>query len=109
MRLDYRISCLLSIFKREFDESNSQTELSISGTVEGPNNMPGQANSWLHLPHKGETPDVDLVAHKILLLFQEHWISNTSKSRQRGYLAGGNPSVSQGGVAQRKKEDVFFI
>ncbi|XP_075966966.1 inositol 1,4,5-trisphosphate-gated calcium channel ITPR1 isoform X3 [Anarhichas minor] len=41
VRLDYRISCLLSIFKREFDESNSQSELSITGAVEGPNNMPG--------------------------------------------------------------------
>ncbi|XP_053087948.1 inositol 1,4,5-trisphosphate receptor type 1 isoform X4 [Pangasianodon hypophthalmus] len=30
VRLDYRISCLLSIFKREFDESNSQTEPSIN-------------------------------------------------------------------------------
>ncbi|KAK3557496.1 hypothetical protein QTP70_028311, partial [Hemibagrus guttatus] len=30
VRLDYRISCLLSIFKREFDESNSQTETSIN-------------------------------------------------------------------------------
>uniref|UniRef100_A0A8C5HEF6 Inositol 1,4,5-trisphosphate receptor n=1 Tax=Gouania willdenowi TaxID=441366 RepID=A0A8C5HEF6_GOUWI len=36
VRLDYRISCLLSIFKREFDESNSQSELSITGVVEGP-------------------------------------------------------------------------
>ncbi|CAG5981948.1 unnamed protein product [Menidia menidia] len=41
VRLDYRISCLLCIFKREFDESNSQSELSITGAVEGPNNMPG--------------------------------------------------------------------
>uniref|UniRef100_A0A7N8X051 Inositol 1,4,5-trisphosphate receptor n=1 Tax=Mastacembelus armatus TaxID=205130 RepID=A0A7N8X051_9TELE len=41
VRLDYRISCLLSIFKREFDESNSQTELSVPGVMEGPNNMPG--------------------------------------------------------------------
>uniref|UniRef100_A0A3B3Y3Q1 Inositol 1,4,5-trisphosphate receptor n=1 Tax=Poecilia mexicana TaxID=48701 RepID=A0A3B3Y3Q1_9TELE len=41
VRLDYRISCLLSIFKREFDESTSQNELSISGSVEGPNNIPG--------------------------------------------------------------------
>ncbi|TNN81357.1 Inositol 1,4,5-trisphosphate receptor type 1 [Liparis tanakae] len=41
VRLDYRISCLLSIFKREFDESNSQIDFSVSGTVEGPNNMPG--------------------------------------------------------------------
>uniref|UniRef100_A0A3Q0SVP1 Inositol 1,4,5-trisphosphate receptor n=1 Tax=Amphilophus citrinellus TaxID=61819 RepID=A0A3Q0SVP1_AMPCI len=41
VRLDYRISCLLSIFKREFDESNSQSDLSLSGAVEGPNNMPG--------------------------------------------------------------------
>uniref|UniRef100_A0A8B9K9B0 Inositol 1,4,5-trisphosphate receptor n=1 Tax=Astyanax mexicanus TaxID=7994 RepID=A0A8B9K9B0_ASTMX len=30
VRLDYRISCLLSIFKREFDESNSQVEPSIN-------------------------------------------------------------------------------
>ncbi|XP_066519929.1 inositol 1,4,5-trisphosphate-gated calcium channel ITPR1 isoform X3 [Hoplias malabaricus] len=30
VRLDYRISCLLSIFKREFDESNSQAEPSIN-------------------------------------------------------------------------------
>uniref|UniRef100_A0A8C5BNK4 Inositol 1,4,5-trisphosphate receptor n=1 Tax=Gadus morhua TaxID=8049 RepID=A0A8C5BNK4_GADMO len=37
VRLDYRISCLLSIFKREFDESNSQNELSVAGvTAEGP-------------------------------------------------------------------------
>lgn len=71
--------------------------------------MPGQANSWLRLPHKGETTDVDFVPHKILLLFQERWISNTSKSRRRGYLAGGNPSVGQEGVAKQKKEDVFFI
>ncbi|CAL8335835.1 unnamed protein product [Lota lota] len=42
VRLDYRISCLLSIFKREFDESNSQNELSVAGvTAEGPSNMPG--------------------------------------------------------------------
>lgn len=44
VRLDYRISCLLSIFKREFDESNSQSEFSLTGSVEGPNNMPGQGN-----------------------------------------------------------------
>ncbi|ROL50675.1 Inositol 1,4,5-trisphosphate receptor type 1 [Anabarilius grahami] len=30
VRLDYRISCLLCIFKTEFDESNSQTEPSVS-------------------------------------------------------------------------------
>lgn len=41
VRLDYRISCLLSIFKREFDESNSQNDISLAGAVEGPNNMPG--------------------------------------------------------------------
>lgn len=32
MRLDYRISCLLCIFKKEFDGSNSQTD-----TVPNPN------------------------------------------------------------------------
>lgn len=42
VRLDYRISCLLSIFKREFDESNSQSDVSVSGSVDGPNSMPGQ-------------------------------------------------------------------
>ncbi len=30
VRLDYRISCLLCIFKREFDESNTQTDASAS-------------------------------------------------------------------------------
>uniref|UniRef100_A0A4W6FGJ2 Inositol 1,4,5-trisphosphate receptor n=1 Tax=Lates calcarifer TaxID=8187 RepID=A0A4W6FGJ2_LATCA len=34
VRLDYRISCLLSIFKREFDESNSQSELSLQKMFE---------------------------------------------------------------------------
>ncbi|KAI4827025.1 hypothetical protein KUCAC02_030453 [Chaenocephalus aceratus] len=53
VRLDYRISCLLSIFKREFDESNSQTELSISGAVEGPNNMPG-ALDFEHIEEQAE-------------------------------------------------------
>uniref|UniRef100_A0A5F8GCU2 Inositol 1,4,5-trisphosphate receptor n=1 Tax=Monodelphis domestica TaxID=13616 RepID=A0A5F8GCU2_MONDO len=32
VRLDYRISCLLCIFKREFDESNSQTSETSSGS-----------------------------------------------------------------------------
>uniref|UniRef100_A0A5F8GTB7 Inositol 1,4,5-trisphosphate receptor n=1 Tax=Monodelphis domestica TaxID=13616 RepID=A0A5F8GTB7_MONDO len=38
VRLDYRISCLLCIFKREFDESNSQTSETSSGSSnqEGP-------------------------------------------------------------------------
>ncbi|KAI1890897.1 hypothetical protein AGOR_G00158330 [Albula goreensis] len=41
VRLDYRISCLLCIFKREFDESNSQADLTTGGSQDGPNNMPG--------------------------------------------------------------------
>ncbi|KAJ8409386.1 hypothetical protein AAFF_G00235840 [Aldrovandia affinis] len=41
VRLDYRISCLLCIFKREFDESNSQADLTSGGSQDGPNNMPG--------------------------------------------------------------------
>uniref|UniRef100_A0A3Q2R0F9 Inositol 1,4,5-trisphosphate receptor n=1 Tax=Fundulus heteroclitus TaxID=8078 RepID=A0A3Q2R0F9_FUNHE len=53
VRLDYRISCLLSIFKREFDESNSQSELSIGGAVEGPNNMPG-ALDFEHIEEQAE-------------------------------------------------------
>uniref|UniRef100_A0A670Y5I6 Inositol 1,4,5-trisphosphate receptor n=1 Tax=Pseudonaja textilis TaxID=8673 RepID=A0A670Y5I6_PSETE len=44
VRLDYRISCLLCIFKREFDESNAQTSDSPSGSnnQEMPN-VPEQA------------------------------------------------------------------
>uniref|UniRef100_A0A803TWW0 Inositol 1,4,5-trisphosphate receptor n=1 Tax=Anolis carolinensis TaxID=28377 RepID=A0A803TWW0_ANOCA len=34
VRLDYRISCLLCIFKREFDESNAQTPDSPTGTLD---------------------------------------------------------------------------
>lgn len=50
VRLDYRISCLLCIFKREFDESNSQSDLSIAGTHEGPNNMPGRRRAQVMSP-----------------------------------------------------------
>lgn len=39
MRLDYRISCLLCIFKREFDENNPQTE--NDAVQNGSNNVPG--------------------------------------------------------------------
>uniref|UniRef100_A0A8D2LYR8 Inositol 1,4,5-trisphosphate receptor n=1 Tax=Varanus komodoensis TaxID=61221 RepID=A0A8D2LYR8_VARKO len=39
VRLDYRISCLLCIFKREFDESNAQTPDSPTG-----NNSPEMPN-----------------------------------------------------------------
>uniref|UniRef100_A0A8C4YBT6 Inositol 1,4,5-trisphosphate receptor n=1 Tax=Gopherus evgoodei TaxID=1825980 RepID=A0A8C4YBT6_9SAUR len=42
VRLDYRISCLLCIFKREFDESNAQTSESPTGSSnqEAPSNVP---------------------------------------------------------------------
>ncbi|XP_062255955.1 inositol 1,4,5-trisphosphate receptor type 1 [Platichthys flesus] len=53
VRLDYRISCLLSIFKREFDESNTQSELSVTGAVEGPSNMPG-ALDFEHIEEQAE-------------------------------------------------------
>ncbi|XP_026023902.1 inositol 1,4,5-trisphosphate receptor type 1 isoform X2 [Astatotilapia calliptera] len=53
VRLDYRISCLLSIFKREFDESNSQNDISLAGAVEGPNNMPG-ALDFEHIEEQAE-------------------------------------------------------
>uniref|UniRef100_A0A8C2WMF4 Inositol 1,4,5-trisphosphate receptor n=1 Tax=Cyclopterus lumpus TaxID=8103 RepID=A0A8C2WMF4_CYCLU len=39
VRLDYRISCLLCIFKREFDEINPQADNAASQN--GSNNMPG--------------------------------------------------------------------
>uniref|UniRef100_A0A8C3SLD0 Inositol 1,4,5-trisphosphate receptor n=1 Tax=Chelydra serpentina TaxID=8475 RepID=A0A8C3SLD0_CHESE len=43
VRLDYRISCLLCIFKHEFDESNAQTSESPTGSSnqEAPTNVPG--------------------------------------------------------------------
>uniref|UniRef100_A0A671Y5K7 Inositol 1,4,5-trisphosphate receptor n=1 Tax=Sparus aurata TaxID=8175 RepID=A0A671Y5K7_SPAAU len=67
VRLDYRISCLLSIFKREFDESNSQSDLSVTGAVEGPNNMPG-ALDFEHIEEQaegifGENTPLDLDDH----------------------------------------------
>ncbi|XP_049327889.1 inositol 1,4,5-trisphosphate receptor type 1 isoform X4 [Astyanax mexicanus] len=54
VRLDYRISCLLCIFKREFDETNTQTDSLINSNAnansnagatptangDGPNNIP---------------------------------------------------------------------
>uniref|UniRef100_A0A8C3HVQ6 Inositol 1,4,5-trisphosphate receptor n=1 Tax=Chrysemys picta bellii TaxID=8478 RepID=A0A8C3HVQ6_CHRPI len=42
VRLDYRISCLLCIFKCEFDESNAQTSESPTGSSnqEAPTNVP---------------------------------------------------------------------
>uniref|UniRef100_A0A8C4PNU8 Inositol 1,4,5-trisphosphate receptor n=1 Tax=Equus asinus asinus TaxID=83772 RepID=A0A8C4PNU8_EQUAS len=59
VRLDYRISCLLCIFKREFDESNSQTSETSSGnsSQEGPSNVPGyEENTPLDLDdHGGRT------------------------------------------------------
>uniref|UniRef100_A0AAY4EJH4 Inositol 1,4,5-trisphosphate receptor n=1 Tax=Denticeps clupeoides TaxID=299321 RepID=A0AAY4EJH4_9TELE len=34
VRLDYRISCLLCIFKREFDETNTQTDGAVPGALD---------------------------------------------------------------------------
>ncbi|XP_018612141.1 inositol 1,4,5-trisphosphate receptor type 1 isoform X4 [Scleropages formosus] len=53
VRLDYRISCLLCIFKREFDESNSQVDLSTSGSQEMPSNMSG-ALDFEHIEEQAE-------------------------------------------------------
>uniref|UniRef100_A0A8C8EHB9 Inositol 1,4,5-trisphosphate receptor n=1 Tax=Oncorhynchus tshawytscha TaxID=74940 RepID=A0A8C8EHB9_ONCTS len=41
VRLDYRISCLLCIFKREFDESNPQSDGTPSSASQDGNNMTG--------------------------------------------------------------------
>ncbi|CAB1353479.1 unnamed protein product [Coregonus sp. 'balchen'] len=41
VRLDYRISCLLCIFKREFDESNPQGDATPSSASQDGNNMTG--------------------------------------------------------------------
>ncbi|XP_039096232.1 inositol 1,4,5-trisphosphate receptor type 1 isoform X3 [Hyaena hyaena] len=55
VRLDYRISCLLCIFKREFDESNSQTSETSSGSSsqEGPSNVPGTLD-FEHIEEQAE-------------------------------------------------------
>ncbi|XP_072576469.1 inositol 1,4,5-trisphosphate-gated calcium channel ITPR1 isoform X5 [Vulpes vulpes] len=55
VRLDYRISCLLCIFKREFDESNSQTSETSSGnsSQEGPSNVPGTLD-FEHIEEQAE-------------------------------------------------------
>ncbi|XP_048873417.1 inositol 1,4,5-trisphosphate receptor type 1 isoform X8 [Brienomyrus brachyistius] len=53
VRLDYRISCLLCIFKREFDESNSQADLSLGSGQELPSNMPG-ALDFEHIEEQAE-------------------------------------------------------
>ncbi|KAM6177261.1 inositol 1,4,5-trisphosphate-gated calcium channel ITPR1 isoform 5-T5 [Erethizon dorsatum] len=55
VRLDYRISCLLCIFKREFDESNSQTSETSSGnsSQEGPSTASG-ALDFEHIEEQAE-------------------------------------------------------
>ncbi|XP_024052511.1 inositol 1,4,5-trisphosphate receptor type 1 isoform X1 [Terrapene carolina triunguis] len=55
VRLDYRISCLLCIFKCEFDESNAQTCESPTGSSnqEAPTNVPG-ALDFEHIEEQAE-------------------------------------------------------
>ncbi|KAM9134387.1 inositol 1,4,5-trisphosphate-gated calcium channel ITPR1 [Pangshura tecta] len=54
VRLDYRISCLLCIFKREFDESNAQTSESPGSSIqEAPTNVPG-ALDFEHIEEQAE-------------------------------------------------------
>ncbi|TRY54966.1 hypothetical protein DNTS_020726 [Danionella cerebrum] len=51
VRLDYRISCLLCIFKTEFDESNSQSEMSLS--TDSPASVQG-ALDFEHIEEQAE-------------------------------------------------------
>ncbi|XP_053932419.1 inositol 1,4,5-trisphosphate receptor type 1 isoform X9 [Cuculus canorus] len=55
VRLDYRISCLLCIFKHEFDESNAQVSESPTGSSnqEMPANVPG-ALDFEHIEEQAE-------------------------------------------------------
>ncbi|KAG2470788.1 ITPR1 protein, partial [Polypterus senegalus] len=53
VRLDYRISCLLCIFKREFDESNAQSELPSGSAIEGIANVPGTLD-FEHIEEQAE-------------------------------------------------------
>ncbi len=52
VRLDYRISCLLCIFKREFDESNTQTDAVPATNADGPNCIPGTQYVPITITHK---------------------------------------------------------
>uniref|UniRef100_A0A8C0VCG5 Inositol 1,4,5-trisphosphate receptor n=1 Tax=Cyanistes caeruleus TaxID=156563 RepID=A0A8C0VCG5_CYACU len=63
VRLDYRISCLLCIFKHEFDESNAQMSESPTGSSsqEMPANVPEQAEG-IFSGRKENTP-LDLDDH----------------------------------------------
>ncbi|PIO26195.1 hypothetical protein AB205_0129360 [Aquarana catesbeiana] len=55
VRLDYRISCLLCIFKNEFDESNAQsTDGSDTVTV-----VPGESMRWGEPPEENTPLDLD--------------------------------------------------
>uniref|UniRef100_A0A8B9MHI5 Inositol 1,4,5-trisphosphate receptor n=1 Tax=Accipiter nisus TaxID=211598 RepID=A0A8B9MHI5_9AVES len=66
VRLDYRISCLLCIFKHEFDESNAQMSESPTGSSnqEMPANVPGELlfNSYTLFFSEENTP-LDLDDH----------------------------------------------
>ncbi|XP_048462422.1 inositol 1,4,5-trisphosphate receptor type 1 isoform X2 [Rhincodon typus] len=59
VRLDYRISCLLSIFKREFDESNAHHQSTDSppsvgsASQEGASNVPGTLD-FEHIEEQAE-------------------------------------------------------
>ncbi|CAM2116646.1 unnamed protein product [Caretta caretta] len=70
VRLDYRISCLLCIFKCEFDESNAQTSESPTGSSnqEAPTNVPGA----LDFEHIEEQAEGIFGGRKVSLLYDEN-------------------------------------
>ncbi|CAM5125689.1 unnamed protein product [Eretmochelys imbricata] len=70
VRLDYRISCLLCIFKCEFDESNAQTSESPTGSSnqEAPANVPGA----LDFEHIEEQAEGIFGGRKVSLLYDEN-------------------------------------
>uniref|UniRef100_A0A672PMH9 Inositol 1,4,5-trisphosphate receptor n=1 Tax=Sinocyclocheilus grahami TaxID=75366 RepID=A0A672PMH9_SINGR len=59
VRLDYRISCLLCIFKREFDESNTQTDAVPAANADGPNSIPEQAEGIFGGSEENSPLDLD--------------------------------------------------
>ncbi|XP_066529144.1 inositol 1,4,5-trisphosphate-gated calcium channel ITPR1 isoform X1 [Hoplias malabaricus] len=57
VRLDYRISCLLCIFKREFDESNTQADNLLNATATANANATPNANGTTPSTPNGDGPN----------------------------------------------------
>ncbi len=86
VRLDYRISCLLCIFKREFDESNTQTDAVPAANADGPNCIPVRSMSRSLSPTSYSTDDVSFSCVFTALNFEN------IEEQAEGILVEGNDS-----------------